>query len=304
MIRKLMLLVVGVILAMLVVKGVAVAWETPNGLAHESSVTTPEVSEPAGHEDPVTPLLLGISVILLAAKVGGDLMVRMKQPAVLGELLVGVVLGNLVLLGFESVEFLRPATGHGEPLVLGHGGLAATTLDMLARIGVILLLFEVGLESNLKDMRRVGMSSLIVAVLGVVAPMILGWGVAIWLLPDHSWHVHLFIAATLCATSVGITVSNDTTAPTVTVTSPASGAAVTGTIMLRAAASDNVGVAGVQFTLDGVNLGAESTVVPYQVTWNSATVANGAHVLSAVARDAAGNQQTVSVNLIVANVVP
>ena len=105
-------------------------------------------------------------------------------------------------------------------------------------------------------------------------------------------------------TSFGITVNNDKTAPTVALTSPTSGATVTGTITPSAGASDDVGVVGVQFTLDGVNLGAESTVVPYQVTWNSATVANGAHVLAAVARDAAGNQQTVSVNLVVANVVP
>jgi Kef-type K+ transport system membrane component KefB len=76
---------------------------------------------------------------------------------------------------------------------------------MLARIGVILLLFEVGLESNLGDMRRVGASAFLVATLGVVAPMGLGWLVGKWCLPDESWHVHLFLGATLCATSVGIT---------------------------------------------------------------------------------------------------
>jgi Kef-type K+ transport system membrane component KefB len=156
-----------------------------------------------GHEDPVTPLLLGIAIVLLAAKVGGDLMVRIKQPAVLGELLVGVVLGNVVLLGFDGFEFLRPPPGHGG--AVGPSSLAAAALDMLARLGVILLLFEVGLESNLGEMRRVGASALLVAVLGVVAPMGLGWAASRWLLPDHSWHVHLFIAATLCATSVGIT---------------------------------------------------------------------------------------------------
>ena len=159
----------------------------------------------AGHEDPVTPLLLGISIILLAAKVGGDLMVRVRQPAVLGELLVGVVLGNLVLVGFDGLEFLRPGGAHGGGAPGVAGGLAALTLDMLARIGVILLLFEVGLESNLHEMRKVGLSSFLVAVLGVVAPMGLGWLTSRWLLPDSSWHVHLFIGATLCATSVGIT---------------------------------------------------------------------------------------------------
>jgi Kef-type K+ transport system membrane component KefB len=76
---------------------------------------------------------------------------------------------------------------------------------MLARIGVILLLFEVGLESSVRDMVRVGWSSLIVAVLGVIAPFGLGWLVGRWMLPHHSWHVHLFLGATLSATSVGIT---------------------------------------------------------------------------------------------------
>ena len=70
---------------------------------------------------------------------GGDLMVRVGQPAVLGELLVGVLLGNLTLFGIHGLEFLRPEGVHGE----GGRRLAAVTLDMLARIGVILLLFHV-----------------------------------------------------------------------------------------------------------------------------------------------------------------
>jgi hypothetical protein len=91
--------------------------------------------------------------------------------------------------------------------------------------------------------------------------------------------------------SVTITVTNDTIAPTVTVTSPVANATVTGTIAINASASDNVGVVGVQFTLDGANLGAEQTTAPYAITWNSASVANGAHVIGAVAHDAAGNSQ-------------
>lgn len=154
------------------------------------------------HQDPATPLLLGISIVLLAAKLGGAGMVRLKQPAVLGELLVGVLLGNLLLIGIDSFEFLRPA-GPGQQLQTGS--LVASTLDMLARIGVILLLFEVGLESSVRDMVKVGWSSLCVAVLGVAAPFGLGWLVGLWMLPNHSWHVHLFLGATLSATSVGIT---------------------------------------------------------------------------------------------------
>jgi Kef-type K+ transport system membrane component KefB len=173
-----------------------------------------------GHTDPVTPLLLALALILCAAKVGGAIMVRLKQPAVLGELLVGVLMGNAVLVGVDWFEFLRlppPAeSSHAvaetapaadpHPVQSGEQlSAVATTLDMLARIGVILLLFEVGLESNLGDMRRVGASAFLVATLGVIAPMGLGWFVGKWFLPNESWHVHLFLAATLCATSVGIT---------------------------------------------------------------------------------------------------
>lgn len=157
----------------------------------------------SGHQDPVTPMLLGISIVLLSAKLGGAAMVRLKQPAVLGELLVGVLLGNLLLTGIDGFEFLRPVANHAEGT--HTGSLVAMTLDMLARIGVILLLFEVGLESSVRDMIKVGWSSLIVAVLGVVAPFGLGWLVGQWMLPNHSWHVHLFLGATLSATSVGIT---------------------------------------------------------------------------------------------------
>lgn len=172
-----------------------------------SVLTTPARSHEgeaaaSGHQDPVTPLLLGLSIVLLSAKLGGELMLRLKLPAVLGELLVGVALGNLALAGIDSFEFLRV----GSSAVSVHNqGVVAITLDMLARVGVILLLFEVGLESNIQEMRKVGWSSLLVAVLGVVAPFGLGWAVGHWMLPEESWHVHMFIGATLCATSVGIT---------------------------------------------------------------------------------------------------
>src|SRR5438093_4669051 len=93
--------------------------------------------------------------------------------------------------------------------------------------------------------------------------------------------------------AISVTVNNpDTVPPTVSVTSPASGATVSGTITISAAASDNIAVVGVQFKLDGANLGAEDTVSPYSISWNTTTVSNGVHSLSAVARDAAGNQTT------------
>ena len=74
--------------------------------------------------------------------------------------------------------------------------------------------------------------------------------------------------------------------------SPAAGASVSGTVTIAAAASDAVGVAGVQFRVDGVNVGAEDTSAPYSVPWDSAASGAGSHTLTAIARDAAGNTRT------------
>jgi hypothetical protein len=98
------------------------------------------------------------------------------------------------------------------------------------------------------------------------------------------------------SSTVTVTVNNasppDTTPPTVNVTSPGSGTTVSGTISVTASASDNVGVVGVQFRLDGVNGGSEDTSAPYSVSWDTTTASNGSHTVTAVARDAAGNQTT------------
>ncbi len=175
-----------------------------------SQVPEPSHDATSGHYDPVTPVLLALTVILAAAKLGGELFDRMKQPSVLGELLVGVLLGNLVLF--------NPQWNFFDPLrvdsITVHW---AIVIDSLARIGVILLLFEVGLESTVAEMRKVGLSSLLVAAVGVIAPFALGYlssSMFITKVPqalldmnpqfDIS-NIHLFMGATLCATSVGIT---------------------------------------------------------------------------------------------------
>jgi len=141
------------------------------------------------HVDPIATLLLSLAIMLVAAKIGGHFAVRMGQPSVLGELLAGVVLGNLTLVGISGFEYL----GTDE------------AVTMLAGFGVIILLFQVGLESTVAQMLKVGPSSFLVATLGVVGPFILGWGVGAWLLPEESIYAHLFLGATLTATSVGIT---------------------------------------------------------------------------------------------------
>ena len=85
---------------------------------------------PSQHLDPT--VLIGVAVILAAAKIGGEIFERLKQPGVLGELCAGVVIGNLVLFGFTGAEPLK----------------TNETIAALAELGVIILLFEVGLESD------------------------------------------------------------------------------------------------------------------------------------------------------------
>jgi Kef-type K+ transport system membrane component KefB len=134
-------------------------------------------------------VLIGVAIMLVLAKLGGELFERLRAPAVLGELFAGIVLGNVVILGFNQAEPLK----------------TNETIAALAEFGVIILLFEVGLESDLKEMVEVGWSSLLVAVLGVIAPFFLGWAVSAYFIPDEPRLAHIFIGATLCATSVGIT---------------------------------------------------------------------------------------------------
>ena len=143
----------------------------------------------APHADTLAPVVLALAVILAAAKLGGDAAERIGQPAVLGELVVGVLVGNLSLVGIDWFQFIA----------------ANSTIEVLAQLGAVILLFEVGLESTVRDMLQVGARSLMVAVLGVVTPWALGWWIGALLLPEHSVYVHAFLGAVLTATSVGIT---------------------------------------------------------------------------------------------------
>lgn len=152
----------------------------------EASTDAPQTQAPSHH---IGGVLIALIVVLILSRLGAEISSRIGQPAVLGELALGIIVGNLGLIGFHALEFLK-----GDQF-----------LDTLAQIGVVLLLFEVGLESRLQDMRRVGLSSLVVATLGITAPFLLGWGVSKLFMPQASAYVHMFVGATLCATSVGIT---------------------------------------------------------------------------------------------------
>ena len=130
--------------------------------------------------------LTELLVILIAAKVGAEVMARLRQPAVIGELLIGAVIGAGVL-GWVGGD---------------DGGLLST----LAEIGVILLLFEVGLETDLRSFARLGASALTVAVVGVVTPFALGFlAVRFFSIGGGSTELALFMGAAMTATSVGIT---------------------------------------------------------------------------------------------------
>ncbi|WP_353572325.1 cation:proton antiporter [Candidatus Albibeggiatoa sp. nov. BB20] len=132
---------------------------------------------------------LWIAVFLFIAKFS-SLVEKWGQPAVLGELVVGVLLGNLVLLGFHGLEDVK----HDE------------LIKFLAELGVVILLFQIGLESKIEEMQKVGVRAFMVAIVGVAAPFILGtYVVGPWLMPGLSSNAYLFLGATLTATSVGIT---------------------------------------------------------------------------------------------------
>ena len=126
-------------------------------------------------------LLLGLVLVWLAAKLAGEGMERIGQTAVLGELLAGVIIGPGVLgLVHESAA-----------------------LHVLAELGALILLFEVGLESDVHDLLRAGLQATLVALVGVAAPFTVGYGVMHWL--GYPALVAVFVGATFTATSVGIT---------------------------------------------------------------------------------------------------
>ncbi|MGE5252481.1 MAG: cation:proton antiporter [Planctomycetaceae bacterium] len=133
-------------------------------------------------------LLFELSLVLAAAKLGGLLAREIHLPVVLGELFAGLFLGNLGYWGIGFFEGIR-----NDP-----------SLATLAELGVILLMFEVGVESTVPELARVGWSALLVALLGVIAPFLLGVAAVRLLFPGLSLWVGIFLGATLSATSVGI----------------------------------------------------------------------------------------------------
>ena len=182
------------------------------------------------HGDPIAPVILGVTSILLFAVIGRFAARKQGQPTVLGELLMGILLGNIAwYLGIDLITVLREGpqvfevvhqTLAGTPIdqvavtifgsetgaeivriVTGPQGgevmQVAQTVDVFSRYGVIFLLFMVGLEADLDEMRQVGADSIRVAILGVAAPFALGFAAVTLLLPNIPLNSNLFIAATL-----------------------------------------------------------------------------------------------------------
>jgi Kef-type K+ transport system membrane component KefB len=204
-----------------------------------------EAEHEAGHADPFAIILLELAALILAAVFGRWAAGRLNQPSVLGELLIGVVLGNvgywlgrpffiLVMHADRAGEIFEWTWGSGLSVVeaaqrvfsaaeLAPGGVGEQLVHILtgpdagrsilmvmaiwlfSNLGVILLLFMVGMESSVEEMLQVGPRATAVAIVGIVAPFALGLAAGMWLLPEASTPTHLFLGATLSATSVGIT---------------------------------------------------------------------------------------------------
>lgn len=134
-------------------------------------------------------LFLFLAILLIASKIGGIIQ-KWGQPAVIGEIGAGIFLSFLAFSGLSFIDGIR----HSE------------TIAFIAELGAVLLLFQIGLETNIKKMTKVGVSALMVALIGVVVPFVLGsFVVGPLLFPESTFAARLFIGASLVATSVGIT---------------------------------------------------------------------------------------------------
>lgn len=138
-----------------------------------------------------TKVLTWIVAIILAGKLGGGLINKIGLPPVVGQLVVGIVMGNIWMLDVG----------------IFNGASSNPVIHMLGELGVIILLFQAGLHTSVKEMRTTFKSSFAVAFLGVAAPMIAGTIGSVWIFKEADLSEHLFFAMTMCATSVGITLA-------------------------------------------------------------------------------------------------
>lgn len=210
---------------------------------HVQNVTE-EKHEPS-HGDKFSTTYIMLFFVILGAVTGRYIAKKLKQPEVLGELIMGVIIGAVLyqmnspvmtlmrhqddvnkivqstvsgnIPWKDAVEKSIPAEalakgGYGEELIkivespdFAGNNLTVQAILLLSSFGVLILLFVVGLESSVDEMFKVGGTALTTAIIGVVVPSVLGYFTAMFLLPEHGMNFYLFVGATLCATSIGIT---------------------------------------------------------------------------------------------------
>ncbi len=195
--------------------------------------------ETVNHSDPVIPILLALTVVTLVALIGRELAQRLEQPSVLGELTIGILVGNIgYWLGSDMITVLRDSTAvfnalnltfdNGTtleaalqqqlepeqvrqllPILSSAGGGqiidVIQVIDIFSRIGLLFLLFVVGLESSIHELSASIKPGIRVAAIGIIAPFILGFGAMELFAPTVDWPSALMVAIALCATSIGIT---------------------------------------------------------------------------------------------------
>lgn len=146
-------------------------------------------------------ILANLFILFVAARVVGALFMRLKQPAVIGELLAGILIGPFTLGWVGTADPVLVAAFHGNPIAAQEA--LDLVLDIFAELGVVILLFFVGLEMRLSDLIGVGWRAVLVGTLGIVVPFVAGYSLMV--LWDAQTPKALFIAASLVATSSGIT---------------------------------------------------------------------------------------------------
>lgn len=147
-------------------------------------------------------LLFTMAVLFVLARIGSALVSRFGLPGLIGEIIVGIIIANLTFGDWSLLSALGitlPEPGHGAT----EGSDIYTVIYAFAELGVIFLLFTVGLETKVSDLLRSGRAALIAAILGVILPFIAG--VALVLGTGHDTNSALFLGAAMVATSVGIT---------------------------------------------------------------------------------------------------
>lgn len=191
------------------------------------------------HTDSIAPILFWTTLLLILGIIGRYIAIRLKQPGVLGELIIGIIIGNccyffgmdlaFLLREGQSINAITAKLLGGTPLIEAvHSAVSnvsdadkiidilqqrngniylmvAFVVDTFSRYGIIFLLFMVGVETSFSELKSTGRASLQVACLGVLAPMVLGYLAISYFFPEYSINSAMFIAATLAATSIGIT---------------------------------------------------------------------------------------------------